>query len=813
MKKVLLAFAVFLVLISGAQADLLEIPTADGNIVVDSVYPGYGKDRATHSPGDDYHDGSWHLSGENANDAYVIVDLNEEFLIEHVTFPFMYYYNFFTDVNVAYWDGDSADWVEIWSDSTFSIAECDWNGLGTTGHPYCDLNISFNLFTQKVRFMVDHSSKTAGYGDNKNSVLGMNNVVIYWDANSIQADYDYSPASPCVAPGHGINSVDVDLNDTSTAINLTLDEWLWDQNGTSFSSDQNTTQNYTAVGDYNVCLTAFADTNNYQDQVCQTISVSECSAGNLAMNFFDENTHAPVTPTTLTIDGNSWLPHLSGNSLDIDLNGFSPGTYTIVASDANRSARTWEYVLDWNSNVDINAMLIQDIYASSVDFNFTTPAGAILDNAYVTLLIQDTNTASRDQTDASGALTLYLNPNDANYTFYIEDDDGNTYTYYTTPVTVNIPKDETATGNPNITPFDIEVGGLGAQDYNGLTANQTFPILSGTTEYYSVEISASGYLARKYFIRVPAGTSSYTLQPWLLNDSNSISVWLYTKDKTTTTSIPYVTIVAKKQITGYGLVEVESRVSDISGSALFSFYPNHEYYIDVYIGDTMYIQNGYLVPTNTSYNIWLPLSSTTWEVLDGQRLISVQFFPAGGVAFHSSPFDVNQVISAPNGGISVINVLVTSGSTTLSDTNYTGDTGTTATYSVDPATMPAGQPLAVAVTIYWSDGNVSTFNKLYSDVDNSDPNIINLLQDGAKNEWCGGADPCLFTILIALLISGAVVGLASTRITQDLNALSMILLIMFGIFTYLTWLPWPVFVLSAVGSGLMFFLRQRTEDV
>ena len=152
----------------------------DSNITVDT-----GTTKANMQHNDDievnllYHSVSstiW-LSTNSANDHFVEIDLGETHECLNVLFPIVYTINWFTDVNAEYYDGSS--WNLLYDNTNFQTTDCNETLIVGGNVYYCDLNLSINDSCSKVRYQVEHDSKTAGGASNGNSVLGMNNVVIY----------------------------------------------------------------------------------------------------------------------------------------------------------------------------------------------------------------------------------------------------------------------------------------------------------------------------------------------------------------------------------------------------------------------------------------------------------------------------------------------------------------------------------------------------------------------------------------------------------------------------------------------------------
>jgi hypothetical protein len=100
------------------------------------------------------------------------------------------------------------------------------------------------------------------------------------ETGPLDANFVFSPDPVTnLDPENGVTSVTVDFNDTSDYNGGTLSplSWSWDENGTEFSTDQNTSRTYSTVGDYNICFdvnaTNIAEDQNFNDTECKLISV------------------------------------------------------------------------------------------------------------------------------------------------------------------------------------------------------------------------------------------------------------------------------------------------------------------------------------------------------------------------------------------------------------------------------------------------------------------------------------------------------------------------------------------------------------
>ena len=140
-----------------------------------------------------------------------------------------------------------------------------------------------------------------------------------------------------LTPNENYVGATVDINgfaDTNSQCATTF--WGWTITGGNYYLDQNISHTWTTSGLKNI------DMNVTCQGLTKSMDVNFGVYGYLNLMFFDENTGAQITPTTLTINGTDYTGSLSGNVLNFSLSGFTTDTYTLIASDTNHTARTFQ---------------------------------------------------------------------------------------------------------------------------------------------------------------------------------------------------------------------------------------------------------------------------------------------------------------------------------------------------------------------------------------------------------------------------------------------------------------------------------------
>ena len=410
---------------------------------------------------------------------------------------------------------------------------------------------------------------------------------------------DFNADKTKVAIGETVNFVG-DANVWETVLS-----WQYDFGDGNTAATQNSSHVYGSAGDKNVCFTA-TNTDSLSRTVCDSIQV----IGFLQIQFWDENTHVPHIPQNVTIDGNSWISHVDANAvLYISLADWPTGTSTIVAYDSNYSQRTWTIDLNELSEVNTNYSLLPTSLGQTMAFQMYAPDMTLFSNARVSVRDDLNHYAEIAVLDASGKTSFFLDGNAEYYEFDIVDVNGTPFTYDKVTVTVKVPKDESDLSL--ITPFDIIVSGIGDKQFEGYSTDVIMYLISDTEDYYTVTADANNYYARSYQVRIPGGPDTYTLQPYLVNETDAILSWFYTKNKNTGLAMPDVLINIKKNIPGEGLVLVQSVITDSTGAATVNWTALDEYLqVEfIYLG-----QYAIFPPNNDPYAI-ITANQTSYTVL------------------------------------------------------------------------------------------------------------------------------------------------------------------------------------------------------
>jgi len=221
---------------------------------------------------------------------------------------------------------------------------------------------------------------------------------------SIDANFSYVIDKP---------NASISFTDTSTDVNVTINDWNWSINGTKQSDDQN----YTLVGsqniDYNTCLKVGGlgtDGNTYTSQYCKTVSVDTInptidgnlvytqgftSAFNITYNLICyDNSAAPITYQVIKNDTNYLLNegdvNATLNTASFTLN--YPGSAEIVmkcVDDGNNFA-----TLSFDKIYALKFRLVNENTGALFDLNKVTAAQAFTYDGNFIYNFKDANLTS-----------------------------------------------------------------------------------------------------------------------------------------------------------------------------------------------------------------------------------------------------------------------------------------------------------------------------------------------------------------------------------------------------------------------------------
>ena len=669
--------------------------------------------------------------------------------------------------------------ISIYSETAISNKGYRWDFNGVT-YSY-DQNLT-RTFTVVADYNVCLDANATIDGINYSNQACSTVSILSYPQN---VDFNFTPASP--SRNETIRfQASSDLSDV---------EWVWGFGDGNFSTGQDINHSF-PIGDWNVCLTAIAPVD-LNTQHCESIEIF----GLGLVQFYDENTGSKLVPTTLIVDGTSYVADVNADGvLNLALSGWSSGNHTIIASLADYGSREW--VIDFNefSYFFKNFSMLEDANGGIINFKFyDTDESTILANATIQVMIEDVNYASSKQTNASGEVSFFLNPDDANYSFHIIKADETTLDYYQPTVTIKIPKDEETLATLTAEAFDVQLGGVASRSYLGNTTDLVFKIFPNTVDYYQAQVdyNSAAYLSRTYSFKTKGDTSTITIQPYLPKTANGATIYFYVIDSVNSDSIEGVLVEASR--TGGVLAgkTVEQEHTDSSGAAIFSLLINEQYRMNFFIdGDLVYSIK--LVATSTTYTVRIDRTGggSMTDYVDSRTF--VEFIP--GIGYLESAggiigFDVN--IFSPTGIISDVNITVFQDGNFVMNIYGSDSDGNYFVFSIDLNSLDSNHAIVVDVNIFKTSGITEHYSHVYIIKTPSTYNILYTLRSAELREELGGD---LALNVIAFFITLFVVASFGITVTTKFEGLFAIAAVVMFFFVYIGWVNGILYGLALVGG-------------
>lgn len=578
-----------------------------------------------------------------------------------------------------------------------------------------------------------------------------------------------------------------------------LSKWFWQKNGEYWDNAQDTNTTFASADDFNVCLTV-QDADDLNKGSCYELNV----AGLLNIQFVDENTSVGVQ-VDLTINGVDYSDDVdSSGLLSLNLGGWTTTSYSFVAWDSTHSPRTWVLDLNQFSSGDYNFAVLDSNKGQTVTFLMKDENGTVLSDSRVYFYISGDKFAEIKDTDSDGRVQFFLNGNDANYTYSVQNG-AETLDFNQTLVSVQVPEDEIY--STALTPFTVKVLGIGSREFANETSAVSFYCLPNTWEYYVINVSdGETYFARNYSLTFEGRPATYSLQPFLTQDTNGVLVWLYVSDIGGTTQ-PDVLVKSKKNLPVEGWTEIESRETDATGTVNLSFVSLDSYVLEFYQDHELLISKEF-VPNATEFFVYLNLGSPAESYIvqvSPSISVLVSWFPSVSW-INSLNGDVNfsqrVVNESSQFSVSSINVLIEADSNALIDVNYSsvGDLNQTVFLSDD---VNGSLVVQATITITTSGGVIVKHKTWVVVWSAKEPYNLWVLLESLSNEM-GEFVSLLIAVIVAILITG---GMAS--IVRDTNGLAFVFCTILGIFAAIGWVSVFVFALVCAFAGGIVIVSKR----
>ncbi|MBP42765.1 MAG: hypothetical protein CL528_13405 [Aequorivita sp.] len=554
------------------------------------------------------------------------------------------------------------------------------------------------------------------------------------------------------------------------------------------------------------------------------------NVSNVKVTFYNEDTNGLFDPDFLTVDGNVF----STTAGVFDFNISTSKKYTIVASHTGGiHERTFVFELDADVDHDFNLTMLDSNRGNTITFKFyDIDKTTLLTNKLVFIPLEDKNAVTKF-TDGVGEVTFFLNPQDANYIFRIDKNSDTQLTYYQTVVTIRTPKNErdgvdlVQAGDSN-TFFDLKVTGLKQQDFLEIGVDQNFTMFSNTKNFYLATVDQNtDFFSRSFALKTLGDTNTLIIQPYLVNIPDGVSTTVRVLNSLTLVPIQDAKIDLYRFIAGQGRVLIESIISDNKGESFISGITNEQYEFELYYNNTL-IHTFPEKVTSTTLNVLFNPNLKTINAVN-RSIANIVFTPSFGSLTAQSPLqDLNQYV---DWNLSV-GVTVTDINIGAYDTN--GNVEIYKLIFINP-TLPffnlinvdgnlsgwdRNFPVRIDVNVGFSDGNISRLSATYFDLNASSVAYLNTAwintTTGFRELLGCSANPdelCPGTTILALIV---ILGLLGTflKFNQFQTAgTSIPLFIAFlGFFTYLSWIPLFLWIISTLFGVVYYWGRMQGAD-
>ncbi len=556
----------------------------------------------------------------------------------------------------------------------------------------------------------------------------------------------------------------------------------------------------------------------YTSSAIQTIEFDIHDA-NLHIYFYDENTLAKLDGNVSIVDlTNSETYYADENGLfsqyltDIDwkekqINAYVERKVSGVTTHTSRNLQFY-----WtNEDHDYNFMLLPIDEGENIEFLVKDTNDNLWSNKYVQFVDSDLNLISSNKTDSEGKFTSYLKT-DGDYNAVLYDSTGTEGdTYQKTTVNVKKPKNEKSLAD--ISPYDVEVGGLLIYSLSNQSAAQTsINIFGGTTSTYDftvVDYNADPvdrtYIPRTYNVKNPFGlgySTTYNLQPYLITKEDGVipSIVVYDELKT---PYPGITVSIFKQIEGTTQL-VEQKQTDSTGRTSFVGFPLDIYFVYLYENGTL--KGSYEIQVRDSDETFYFVISRDTEQDVVYRGLDLKYSwnnTPEYVDITTNDIDLNLSVYADY--LNDFNItsyeIKAYQNNTLKET-LTGDlsgTSVTITDSLNRLNYTAGMPVKIVADITFDyAGQNRILNLLKTiNVDSKTTGLLTVLKNFPSKVGV------LWTIILSILITISILVLFGTSDFVSKDYLMYVGLFILGFFVFIGWFATGV---EVFGIDSMWFI-------
>lgn len=567
---------------------------------------------------------------------------------------------------------------------------------------------------------------------------------------------------------------------------------------------------FTTPGVKTIIFTA----QNADGNVTATLDIN--ITGSLDITVFDENKLFPINGAIIDFNSGTYTTDTLGQ-ISIPLADLTPGQFEITI-DVNSQYTQRKFNLDLNqfSSDDVNFLMLQNTDGTLRDYKIFQPDETTpITNSFVEWQRTDgipNGVAQKTKTSATGTVSFF-GQQDANYTLQITDlvsDINRTYTG--TLLTIKIPLDAEDLVT-TLTPYSVTVGGLASQSFTNLTSDLTFRIFSDTVNFYNIGVDFNAdYFPTNKLIQTKGGKATEEFQPYLILQAGNLASIIFTIDNINQKQTIQGIKIVSETIIGGTLTEVESKFSDITGTAEFHFIIGNDYVLSFFDSEGSLIFSGTLTAKSVDTTLFAALAQ---QVLFGTAEPTGNFnLSWSPIVSQINPVDGNititNTINPFNTVVGDVNVFISH----ISDSNIifqriftldSSDQNQTITYDVNVSGFDDDVLLKINVQVF----DVNGFQISNIQVKQYSFKVSRIIGAFESLKEDLGAFPVMF---LAIVFSAAIVGLITLFSTNpDNNWVGPLALVGTAFFVIITWIPLEAWLVAASMSIGLTLWRDREQ--
>ena len=365
-----------------------------------------------------------------------------------------------------------------------------------------------------------------------------------------------------------------------------------------------------------------------------------------------------------------------------------------------------------------------------------------------------------------------------------------------------------------LTPFDMTGSANPTQAFTGLSVDSNMFFFSDTNFSSSITIDMNAeFFTTSRIFNFNNILNDFIFQSYLVPVSGNLATTIFTIDNINQKqTIPGIKIVSETVIGGT-LIEVESKLSDITGTAEFHFEIGRNYVLSFFDSDDALIFTGTLNAKSTDTTLFAALA---------QRQLFAEAAPTSSFNLSWIPI-VSQINPGSDGNITISNVInpfntvvgdVNVFISHLTDSNIvfqqvftldSSDQNQTITYDLNVAGFNDNFLLKVSVQVFDVNGLQIT-NVYVKNYSFKTTRVISAFE-ALKEEF--GAFPIMFMVII---FCAAIIGLITLfSPTTNNNWIGVIAIILTAFFVIISWIPVEAWLVSASMTVGMLLWRDREQ--